>query len=124
MITFGHYIKNLRIDRRITLRDFCRKAGIDPSNWSRIERGILPPPKSKTNLESIRESLDLEVNSDEYTTLKELAVIGHVPTELLNNQKVVDKLPVFFRTLRGEKPTREEMENLIKILENDLNGNS
>lgn len=122
MLTFGHYIKNLRLSKRITLRDFCRKAGIDPSNWSRIERGILPPPKSKTNLESIRDSLDLEVNSEEYTTLKELAVIGHVPTELLDNQKVVDKLPVFFRTLRGEKPTREEMENLIKILENDSNG--
>ena len=118
MTKFGEYIKILRIKERITLREFCRSAGIDPSNWSKIERGLMPPPKSKEVLESVRKAIGLKHNSEEYTTLKELAVIGHVPADLLENQKVVDKLPVFFRTLRGEKPTREELENLVKILEN------
>lgn len=117
MKTFGEYIKMLRIEKRITLREFCRSTNIDPSNWSKIERGLMPPPKSKEVLESIRITFGLKSNSEEYTTLKELAVIGHVPVDLLD-QKVVDRLPVFFRTLRGEKPTREELENLIKILEN------
>jgi len=117
MITFGEFVKKLRIERRITLREFCRNAGIDPSNWSKIERGLLPPPKTKEVLEPVRKAINLKQGSEEYTTLKELAVIGHVPFDLLGNRKIVDKLPVFFRTLRGEKPTREELENLIKILE-------
>jgi hypothetical protein len=28
----------------------------------------------------------------------------------------MEELPVFFRTIRGEKPTRQELEDLIKIL--------
>ncbi|MCK4445563.1 MAG: helix-turn-helix domain-containing protein [Candidatus Marinimicrobia bacterium] len=118
MTTFGEFVKNLRNERRITLRGFCRSAGIDPGNWSKIERGLLPPPKSKEVIESVRKAIGLKQNSEEYTTLRELAVIGHVPVDLLDNRKVVDKLPVFFRTLRGEKPTREELENLIRIIEN------
>jgi len=117
MLTFGEYVKKLRIEKRITLRGFCRSTNIDPGNWSKIERGLLPPPKSKEVLESVRKAIDLKHNSEEYITLKELAVIGHVPIDLLENRKVVDKLPVFFRTLRGEKPTREEMQNLIRIIE-------
>ncbi|MHA1703383.1 MAG: helix-turn-helix domain-containing protein [Promethearchaeota archaeon] len=117
MTTFGEFVKKLRIERRITLREFCRSAGIDASNWSKIERGLLPPPKSKEVLESVRKAIGIKHNSEEYTTIRELALIGHIPFDLLDNRKVVEKLPVFFRTLRGEKPTREELENLIKILE-------
>ncbi len=41
---FGDYLKSRRLERDLTLRDFCRSAGEDPSNWSKVERGILPPP--------------------------------------------------------------------------------
>lgn len=118
MLTFGEYVKNLRIKKGITLREFCRIAGIDPSNWSKIERGLLSPPKSEEMLESVRKAINLGRNSEEYITLKDLAIIGHIPVDLLESRKVVDKLPIFFRTLRGERPTRKELENLIKILKN------
>jgi len=35
MMTFGEFIKNMRIEKRMTLREFCRAAKFDPSNWSR-----------------------------------------------------------------------------------------
>ena len=57
MLTFGEFIKQLRLQNRITLREFCRLAGIDPSNWSKIERGMLQPPKSKM-LQSLLDKLD------------------------------------------------------------------
>ena len=116
MRTFNEYVKNLRLEKGISLREFCRRAGIDTSNWSKIERGILPPPKSKKVLESIREVLSLTESSDEYQTLKELTVIAHIPAKILDNQTVIDKLPLFFRTLRGDKPTEKELDNLIKLL--------
>jgi len=116
MKTFGEFIKTLRLEREISLREFCRVAGIDTSNWSKIEREILPPPKSKELLESIRQTLSLSETSDEYQTLKELAVIAHIPTDILDNQTVINKLPVFFRTLRGDKPMEKELDNLIRLL--------
>ena len=116
MITFGDFIKNLRIEKRMTLREFCRSAKLDPSNWSRIERGLAPPPKSKVVLKGIADMLKVEEGSEEYVTLFDLAAIGHIPTGLLSDEQVLDKLPIFFRTIRGKKPSREELEELIRIV--------
>lgn len=117
MINFGQYINNLRLDKKITLREFCRRTELDPSNWSKVERGKSSPPKSREVLNTITETLGLEKNSDEYLTIFELAAIGFIPSELLLNKSAVDKLPVFFRTVRGEKSTKEELEELLKLIE-------
>lgn len=115
MTTFGEYVRNLRLERRITLREFCRTAELDPSNWSKIERGRHQPPKTREVLNSIAEALGLGRDSEEFLTLTELAAISHIPTELVDSD-VVNRLPIFFRTIRGEKPTREELEEIIKTL--------
>ena len=116
MITFGDFVKNLRIKNELTLRMFCRISKLDPSNWSKIERGVHPPPKSKQILIEIANTLKLSEGSNEWYTLFELAAIKHFPIELIENQSVMEKLPVFFRTLRGEKPSRAELEKLIEML--------
>jgi len=116
MKIFGEYIKSLRISKEITLRDFCRRVNIDASNWSKIERGKISPPKSKTVLNNIAETLGIETSSEEYLTLCDLAAISYIPTELLSNKEVVEKLPVFFRTARGEKPTDDELKELINLI--------
>ena len=116
MINFGEFVKKLRIENSLTLREFCRIANLDPSNWSKIERGIFPPPKGKQVLQGIAELLNIKEESEEYNTLFDLAVISHIPTDLVRNHRVVNKLPVFFRTIRGEKPSREELEELINMM--------
>lgn len=119
MMTFGEFIRNLRIERKLTLREFCRKTNLDPSNWSRIERGLAAPPKSKVVLRGIAEILNIKEDSDEYNAILDLAAISHIPSELISDKQVLNKLPVFFRTIRGKKPTREELEKLIKIMKED-----
>lgn len=119
MITFGEFTKDLRIKKAFTLREFCRSINFDPSNWSRIERSLFPPPKSKQVLQGIAETLNLEEGSEEYHTLFDLAAISYIPAELVGDQRVVDKLPVFFRTIRGEKPNRDELEELIKLMKEE-----
>lgn len=119
MITFGAFIKSLRIKNSLTLREFCRIAKLDASNWSKIERDLLPPPKSRQILEGIAGILNLQAGSEDMNTLFDLAAISYIPPELIGDQKVVDKLPVFFRTIRGEKPTRKELEQLIETLKEE-----
>jgi transcriptional regulator with XRE-family HTH domain len=111
---FGTFIKNKRIEKGQTLREFCRKAKLDPSNWSKIERGLLPPPKSRPVLEEIALTLGLSKNSQDWHMLFDLASISYIPVELMDDAAIIDKLPIFFRTLRGEKPTRKELEDLIE----------
>jgi transcriptional regulator with XRE-family HTH domain len=117
--TFGDFVKKIRIKNSLTLREFCRQANVDPSNWSKIERGLFPPPKSRQILQGIASILNLEEGSEEYNILFDLAAISYIPPDLISDQVIIDKLPIFFRTLRGEKPTRKELEELIKILKEE-----
>lgn len=116
MTTFGAFIKGLRIKKQLTLREFCRLSKIDPSNWSKIERDMFPPPKSKGVLEEIAVILGVAKDSEDWNMLMDLAAITYIPKELLSDQTVLEKLPVFFRTMRGQKPSDEELEALIKLL--------
>ena len=110
---FGEFVHAARMKRSLTLREFCRTTGIDPGNWSKVERGFLAPPKTRPVLEEVARALSFKEKSDDWQTLFELATISFIPAELLDDSTVVDKLPVFFRTLRGEKPNKSELEKLI-----------
>ncbi len=99
----------------MTLRKFCRETELDPSNWSKIERGLADAPKSAEILNRIREVLDLA--EEDFQTLKDLALIESIPKDLRPEESVLEKLPLFFRTVRGDKLTEEELKALIKTIQ-------
>jgi transcriptional regulator with XRE-family HTH domain len=113
---FGQFIKNLRIEREIGLREFCRLLSIDASNWSKVERGVLPPPQDEKKLKKIATVLGIDADTDKFTELKDMASIdsGIIPKDLLSDKETLNSLPMFFRTVRSEKPTAEELSKLIE----------
>jgi len=113
---FGEFIKMLRLDRDIGLREFCRRLSVDASNWSKVERGLLPPPQDIAKLDQISEILGIEKGSEFYNEIKDKAAIdaGIIPKDLLSDQETLNSLPMFFRTVRSEKPTAEELKKLIE----------
>lgn len=115
---FGPYLKQLRMERRITLRDFCSKADADPGNISRMERGVWPPPQDQVILERYAKALDLKPGTDEWYRLFDFAAAdrGIVPQDIMNDAEVVKVLPVLFRTLRREKPSEEDLNRLVNKL--------
>lgn len=112
MKTFASFIRDKRIAAGMTLREFCRQTGFDASNWSKIERNLMLPPQSKSILELIAAVLSLEIGSQDYKELMDLAALSSVPEDLIEPE-ILEQLPVFFRTVRGEKPTEEELKTLI-----------
>jgi transcriptional regulator with XRE-family HTH domain len=115
-INFGRYFEQLRQAQGLTLRMFCKKASCDPANISRMERGLIPPPKGREILEKYAEALSLVEGSDEWYKFFDLAAAdqGIVPQDIMDDAELVKVLPVFFRTLRGQKPTEEEMTKLAE----------
>jgi transcriptional regulator with XRE-family HTH domain len=113
-MTFGEFVRESRIKKSMTLRDFCQILGWDVSNWSKIERGLLQPPKSRKLLRKIAETLGFTEKSDEWHALFDLAAVSFIPVALMDDESLIQKLPIFFRTLRGEKPSREDLEELIR----------
>lgn len=114
MKTVGQIIKQKRIEKELTLRGFCKKINFDPSNWSKIERGMMESPKSEKVLSEIAKVLEL--SSDEFQEIKDLAAIESIPDDLKPKQEILEALPVFFRTARDLKPSEEQLKELIKIV--------
>ncbi len=112
--SFGDFFKGLRKKNRITLREFCIKALADPANISRLERGAMPPPQDTEILERYAKALGIKTGSDDWYTFFDRAAAdrGIIPKDLMSDHEVVKMLPAFFRTLRGQKPTEEEMNRL------------
>lgn len=115
-ITFGSFFELLRHRSKLTLRQFCKKAQADPANISRMERGAVPPPKSRQILERYAETLGIQPGSDEWYQFFDLAAAdkGIIPEDLMEDSELVGALPAFFRTLRGQKPTPEEMKRIAE----------
>jgi len=114
--SFGNFFESLRQLNRLTLREFCKKAGADPANISRMERGAMAPPKGREILERYAAALGLKEGTDDWYKFFDLAAVsqGLVPDDILSDENLVKALPVFFRTLRGQKPSVAEMKSLAE----------
>jgi transcriptional regulator with XRE-family HTH domain len=115
---FGEFFKQRRLAMGKTLRQFCLENGLDPGNISRLERGLLSPPQGREVLESYAEHLKLKKGSDEWYEFFDLAAAetGRIPPEILEDADVVDKLPILFRTLRGQKVPDKQLDELVRKL--------
>ncbi|MGR3294229.1 MAG: hypothetical protein ACUZ9M_09475 [Candidatus Scalindua sp.] len=118
IMKFGRFFKERRITLKKTLRQFCSENKLDPGNISKMERGLLPPPQSREKLEEYAKLLKIKKGSDGWYTFFDLAAAetGRIPDDLMEGKKIKDKLPIFFRTLRGQKVPNEKLEELIKKL--------
>lgn len=113
---FGTYFKQLRIESRQTLRNFCLKHGFDPGNISKLERGRLPPPQAHEKLAKYAKALGLKAGTDQWYEFFDRAAAEHgrIPKDILSQSEVVEKLPVLFRTLRGQKVRRSDLLALVE----------
>ena len=118
---FGEFVREKRIQQGLTLREFCKILNFDPSNWSKIEREKAQPPQSRDMLDKIADLLNLAAGSQDRLKFYDLASLqgGRIPGDILNDKELVENLPLVFRTIRGEKPSRQEMEKLIDLIKGE-----
>ncbi|MFQ6671844.1 MAG: helix-turn-helix domain-containing protein [Candidatus Tectimicrobiota bacterium] len=115
---FGAFFKARRQALGYTLRRFCLEKGLDPGNISKMERGRMPPPQNREKLTQYARHLQIAEGSDEWYEFFDLASAaqGRFPEEVLNDEELVKRLPVLFRTIRGEKVSDEQLNELIELL--------
>ncbi|MCP4481342.1 MAG: helix-turn-helix transcriptional regulator [bacterium] len=113
--TFGIFLKQLRIKKEFSLREFARIIGIAPSYVSDIEQGKRNAPK-KEHLEKMIEALNLK-NKEDIEKFYDLAKKGK-PVEIAEDVKEIitenESIPVLCRRL---KQRNIDVDDLIKELE-------
>lgn len=112
-MTFHQIAKDARLQRRLGLRQFCENAGLDASNWSKIERGITPPPKDERTLESVAKHLGLVGRSMQEFLDAASVARSELPKDISSDEVLASKLPAFFRAMRGSDPSEEQLLEMI-----------
>jgi len=111
---FNETIKSLRIQNKLTLRDFCAQNGLDPSNWSKVERGVNPPPGDIPLLERLADFFGL-AGAKKLSFIDEAALQRReIPADVADHQILQRALPAFFRAARGHELSEKELENLAE----------
>jgi transcriptional regulator with XRE-family HTH domain len=111
---FSKTVKSLRLRKRLTLRDFCQRVGLDASNWSKVERGVNPPPGDIKVLERLADFFEL-TGREKLSFLDEAALQRReIPADVADNALLQRSLPAFFRAARGHELTAAELANLVQ----------
>lgn len=115
---FGEFVKAKRLALNLSLREFCKRIDEDPSNWSKIERGLFLPPKSEVVLTNLAKALKIEKGSEDWEKLNDLSNVtaGTIPDYIMQDRDIVEALPAFFRTVGNTKPNKEQLQKLITFL--------
>jgi len=116
--TFGQTLNEARRARELTLREFCRLAGEDPANYSRIERGLSKAPVDST-IERYANVLHIE--GEELKHLKQLALASRreLPKDIPENV-LAAHLPIMLCTIDGSIPTSEQAKNALNFIKDAL----
>lgn len=111
---FSETVKSLRLQKRLTLRDFCQQVGLDPSNWSKVERSVNPPPGDVAVLERLAAFFGLAGQAKLEFMDQAALQRREIPPDVADNVILQKALPAFFRAARGHELTHEELENLAQ----------
>lgn len=114
--SFGAFFKAKRIAAWWTLREFCKKFALDAGNMSRMERGQLAPPQG-ARLAAYAEMLGIVEGTDDWYEFFDLAAAerGRIPEDLQTDE-VLEKLPILFRTLRGQKVSDKKLDEIVELM--------
>ena len=117
MGNFGKRFKDYRLKNGLSLREFCSKNEIDASNLSKMERGVLIPPRE--TLERYVLALGLSKESDEWYELHDLAATekGQIPSDIVSDEFINERMPAFFRAARATKGIEDGEELSEKLKE-------
>jgi transcriptional regulator with XRE-family HTH domain len=116
--SFGEFFRSKRLDLGLTLRDFSLRYGYDPGNISRLERNILSPTLDEEKLKGYAKALQLKRESPEWVTFFDLAHVakGTIPKDIRENENIATFLPAFYRSARGKRLTKTDVEKIIQLL--------
>ena len=118
--TFGTRLRAMRLAAGLSLQKFCRRAGLDSGNYSRIERGLTRPPRDHAKMEPIRPVLGLAPDDDDWAYLLMLADAewDTLPRRLLTGDRVRPLLPALLQGVAGGRLTGPQVEALVALVRN------
>lgn len=107
--------KRMRIG---TVREFARETGLDVAYVSRLENGVILPPKDNAKLAKLASALGIAEGTEEWQRFFDLAAVAknQLPDDLRDDERIASVLPAFYRALRNKAMDDDELKKLLKLL--------
>lgn len=101
-----------------TVREFAKMSGLDVAYVSRLENGVVLPPKDGDKLTRLADALGIAEASDEWQEFMDLAAIAknELPEDLKDDERIASVLPAFYRTLRRRELDENELKELLALI--------
>ena len=101
-----------------TVREFARESGLDLAYVSRLENGVILPPKDGEKLARLANALGIVEGSEEWQEFMDLAAIAknELPEDLRDDERVAKVLPAFYRAMRDKDMDEEELQRLLELI--------
>lgn len=115
--TFGQFLKEKRLALDLSLREFARRVGMQPSNYCNVEADVLPPPPAET-LDKLEKALSLKKGTGDYEAFHDLAAEGRdeIPADVERIVKGNELIPAMLRTVEYEQVSKEQLRGIIEDL--------
>lgn len=101
-----------------TVREFARESGLDLAYVSRLENGVILPPKDGEKLARLADALGIVEGSEEWREFMDLAAIAknELPEDLRDDERVAKVLPAFYRAMRDKELGEEDLQKLLELI--------
>jgi hypothetical protein len=117
VMQFLDFVKKRRSELGYSCREFAPLVKMKPSDWNRIENGIIEIPGDAVAL--VFECLAVSAEEQEEITNAYLNYEVQ-PTKPLSEQELVEKLPMVFRKVDGTVMRKPELVRLAERLKTAL----
>ena len=102
-MTFGQRLRELRKEKSMTQKELAAKAKIDFTYLSKIETGVMPPPRVKTILALAK---GLGIDKDAVIVDELYGLAKKIPSDL--SRKVTPEMIQMLRSLQDKKIDKPE----------------
>jgi len=118
VVAFGELLKRSRKKSGKTARSTAIEAGMQPSNYCRLEYGTLRPPQTKPKLDRLANAVGIPPNTEERTKFYDLAAVAtqSIPLDLAEIISTDDAIPLMLRTLGKQRLTKQQVAEIVKLV--------
>jgi len=118
VVAFGEFLKDSRKRLGLPSRVVALDAGMQPSNYCRMENGGLRPPQDANKLKLLAGALRVSDDKEARIKFYDLAARANndVPLDLAEIIKRDDAIPLVLRTIDNRQLSKEQVEQLLDLV--------
>jgi len=117
-VVFGDFVRTTRTKNGLTGRDASNRAEMLPSNFSKLEHGILLPPRDGNKQRKLADAIGIRAGTPDSERFFDLAAkaIDAVPVDVADIISKSESLPLLLRTIGNRRLSEKDIEALVEIV--------